>query len=151
MGLVMRKFAQFSRMPRAERKSVLEALLYLVLARVLVFAPFRWVAPLLGRTRPGTAPISPCNSTQRVVALEVRKAVLRVANNLPWHSSCLVQAIAALFMIARRRLPSTLELGVRRGGSMELAAHAWLRCGDVDIVGTETAADFPTIVAFVNE
>lgn len=131
---------------------LLEALICLVFAQVLLLVPFKWTVPLLGRpTRAITGPALPCNAKERDLALAVSQAVLSVAYRLPWHSSCLVEAIAARLMMGRRKLPSTLQLGIRREGSLELCAHAWLRCGDADVIGTETAGEFRPVVTFSND
>jgi transglutaminase superfamily protein len=80
-------------------------------------------------------------------ALVVRRAILRIAERLPWHSSCLVRALAARIMLRRRHLPSVLQFGVGRTLT-ELSAHAWVRCGEINVVGTETASDYAPIAAF---
>jgi hypothetical protein len=56
--------------------------------------------------------------------------------------------LAGGLMVRRRRLPSVIHLGARGRGAMDLSAHAWLRCGDVDVVGAEMATEYTPIVAF---
>jgi hypothetical protein len=73
---------------------------------------------------------------------------LRVSRHLPWHSSCLVCAIAGRMMLRRRGMPSLLLLGARSDPEAELAAHAWLQCGGVDVVGADIAPEYAPIVAF---
>lgn len=140
---------KFSALTPAERRALLEAVLSLGLARAMLLLPFRTIAPLIGRTasqldRPEIA----LGPAEREAALGVGRALLRAANRLPWTSSCLVRAIAGRMMLRRLGLPSVLELGARPEGAVGLAAHAWLRCGDIDVIGTETAAEFTPIAAF---
>jgi hypothetical protein len=135
-------------LPAQERWALLEAMHSLVLARMSLLIPFRWLVRLLGRLEPGTPrSIAVLSADERCAALGVRRAVLRVAVRLPWQSSCLVRALAARMMLRRRHLPSVLQFGVGRT-SRELSAHAWVRCGEIDVVGAETAPDFAPIAAF---
>jgi hypothetical protein len=135
-------------LPPQELWALLEAMLSLVLARMSLLIPFRWLAPLLGRLDPGIdRSIAVLSADERYAALGVRRAVLRVAVRLPWQSSCLVRALAARMMLRRRHLPSVLQFGVGRT-SRELSAHAWVQCGEIDVVGAETAADFALIASF---
>lgn len=145
----MRLFARFLELPPQERRSLVEAALCLGLARLLLLVPFRRLAPFLGRLQPGAdGAIAKLGADDRAAALIVRRALLRMAARLPWHSSCLVCALAGRMMLGRRRLPSVLQLGARTGPETELAAHAWLRCGDIDVVGEGNAPQYTPIAAF---
>jgi hypothetical protein len=141
--------AKFLALPRADRGALVEAVFCLAAARLLLFVPFRRLAPRLGRPHPGVdRSDTALDSPARAAALRVQAALLRAARRLPWHSSCLVCALAGRMMLGRRRLPSVLQLGARNASATELAAHAWLRCGDVDVIGAETAGLYTPIVAF---
>ena len=51
-------------------------------------------------------------------------------------------------MLRRRRVPSTLYLGVRRSGP-GLSAHAWLRSGPAIVTGgIDESARYPPIAWF---
>ena len=146
----MRLIIKYWSFSRRERVAVIEAGLCLVCARLLLLIPFRWIAPLLGRAQPPTAArhIEALPTEQRVQALGIRRALLRVSCHLPWHSSCLVCAIAGRMMLRRRRMRSVLLLGARSDPGTQLAAHAWLQCGEVDVIGAEAAPEYAPIVAF---
>lgn len=47
----------------------------------------------------------------------------------PWHATCLKRALVLYYLVARAGVPATLVIGVRRGASGELLAHAWLDRG----------------------
>ena len=144
----MRRLDKVRSLPPQERWTLIEAMLSLLLARMSLLIPFRWLARLLGRLEPGIDRSIPVLSAdERYAALAVRRAVLRVAERLPWQSTCLVRAVAARIMLRRRHLPSVLQFGVGRK-PRELSAHAWVRCGEIDVVGTESAGDFAPIAAF---
>ena len=125
----------------------LEAAFCLSCARLLLLVPFRWLTPFLGRQEAGAHEVVvSLEPHERARALAIRQALLHVAKHLPWHSSCLVSAIAGQMMLRRRRLPSVLRLGARN--DPDLAAHAWLQCGEVGVAGAEVSAQYTPIVAF---
>lgn len=146
----MRLIIKYWSFSRRERIAVIEAGLCLACARLLLLIPFRWIAPFLGRAQPATTarPVEALPAEQRGAALSIRRALLRVSRHLPWHSSCLVCAIAGRMMLRRRRMPSVLLLGTRSDPETRLAAHAWLQCGEVDVIGAEAAPEYAPIVAF---
>ena len=146
---LMRLFLRFLSLPLAEQVVLGEAVFCLALAQLLLLVPFRRWAPLLGRPQTGSGGETlRLDADQRVSALTVRRALLRAGNRLPWHASCLVRALAARVMLRRRRMPSVLHLGARNASETELAAHAWLRCGEIDVVGVEGTSAYAPIVAF---
>ena len=141
--------AKFFALPLREQRDVAEATLNLAVVQLLLLVPFRWLAPLFGRLHPGAASALPVLSEdENSSAFAVRRAMLRATGRLPWDSSCLVRSLAAQMMLRRRHLPSVLQLGVRAGAATELSAHAWLKCGDVNVVGDESAAEFTPLAAF---
>jgi len=144
----MRWLTRLRALPPQERRALIEAMISLVFARMLLLIPFRWLARMLGRLERGLDPSAAVlGADERDEALAVRRAVLRVAERLPWKSSCLVRAFAARVMLRRRHLPSVIQFGVGRT-PLEYAAHAWVRCGEIDVVGAETATNFAPIAAF---
>jgi hypothetical protein len=146
----MRLVTKYFSFSRRERRALYEAALCLVCARLLLLVPFRRIAPFLGRAEPVDAarPVAALSEEQRREAVAVRRALLRISRHLPWHSSCLVCAIAGRMMLRRRSMPSLLQLGARIDSPVALAAHAWLRSGDVDVTGADVASQYSPIVAF---
>ena len=92
---------------------------------------------------------SPEKTPYRRWVFRVAGGIHRTYLRLPWHSTCLVQAIAAMLMLQRRGLDSTLYLGVAREGDVDLAAHAWLRSGDVLVTGVDEQQQYKTISSFM--
>jgi hypothetical protein len=93
---------------------------------------------LLEETAPTrTAPLAVNEDTSRQEALVTRVswAIQRTAPHLPWRSDCLVQALAAQRWLRRGQVGSQLSLGVRKGSSDVIEAHAWLRCGNIVVTG----------------
>src|SRR4051794_30770730 len=128
----MRRIARFLRRPPGERLLLVQALVWVTLVRLgLTLLPFRklqrLLAPLL---RPRRAPIP--HAAQQ--APFISYAVKRSARYVP-RATCLTQALAAQLMLARRGLPSRLQIGVARSSAGEFSAHAWLLWDDQVITG----------------
>ncbi|NIK76076.1 hypothetical protein FHS15_001183 [Paenibacillus castaneae] len=62
--------------------------------------------------------------------------------NTFWETKCLVRAIAAMRMLEKRKIDSTLYLGTAKDASGKLIAHAWLRSGALYITGAEEMNGF---------
>ncbi len=76
----------------------------------------------------------------------VGRAVTLVAGRVPWHPTCLRQALAARRMLARRNIPCRTHVGVVDPRS--LSAHAWVTVGDLIVVGAHGAGDTTPLAAF---
>jgi Transglutaminase-like superfamily len=123
---------------------IAEALAYLALARLaVVLLPFRLIAPRLGVRRAETPPAAGLPPASRGVAW----AVAAAARRTPWRSECLEQAIAAKAMLRRRGIQSTLYLGVARD---PVAAHAWLRVGELNVTGGQDVARYAVVASFAD-
>jgi hypothetical protein len=76
---------------------------------------------------------------QLKIAQLIGWAILAAAANLPWKSSCLVQAMVAQRMLKRRGIPGVLYLGAGLGSGEpareRLSAHAWVKSGAEFITG----------------
>ncbi len=141
--------AKWRRRSRTERLLLLEAFALLGIARLLVLTvPFKWLACSLGRHMKVSSEeicISDLNLA-RIIGQAVRSA----AGNTPWESVCLPQAIAAKWMLNRRKITGTLYLGVMKDKlKMEkLTAHAWIRCGNIIITGAEGHRQYTVVSTF---
>lgn len=139
---------------RSGRRLLIEASFRLGLAALAIKAlPFRHVAPSLG-THMAKTDETPLADGSRRVCVAVARAVRIAARHLPWECKCLAQAMAAQKMLRRRRLATTLYLGLAKGGGgdeRELSAHAWLRCGDMIVTGGEAMGLFTVVSMFGHE
>jgi hypothetical protein len=125
---------------------LMEAFLYLAWARILVFMPFSKIAPSLGSRMKETTytPIQE-NST---VLKKISMALHMTSRHTLWDSKCLVRAIAAMKMLERRQIESTLYLGTTKDASGGLIAHAWLRSGSFYVTGVEEMRKFTVVGKF---
>jgi len=146
----MTRLARFLRCSPPNRRLLLEALARLCWATLLIrVVPFRWIAPHLGR--PMTESPVDIGEAELRLALRIAWAVQAVARHVPLGFVCLPQAIAAKWMLRRRRLPSTLYLGLQRQEELKLTAHAWLRVGDKILTGRAESLDHTVIATFAED
>lgn len=124
----------------------IEAALVLHLSWVLVFTvPLRITRRLFGAVEApnigvGSAPASEDKTVER--AIGVARRLRRVANLLPWHSTCLVRAIAGQMLLTRRGIGGgVIRFGVRKQNG-KLEAHAWLLLDNIALLGGEVAEDY---------
>ena len=145
----MNRISRFLRCPSPDRRLLLEALALLCWARFLIrVVPFRRIAPHLGSAMT-ESPVE-VSEEERRLAFRIAWAVQAVARNVPLGFVCLPQAIAAKWMLRRRRLPSTLYLGLQRDDELKLTAHAWLRVGNTILTGRAESLNH-TVVAMYAE
>ena len=137
-----------------DRGLLLEALLALAIARAAILTvPFRRLTPLLAQAgaapTPAQAGAAP-TPAQAAAARRIGWAIAAIAPRTPWCSNCLTQAFAATALLRRRRIPSTLYLGVARSADppQDLTAHAWVRCGEHPITGGDGQRRFTILSTF---
>ena len=140
------KAALFCQQPSQRKIAFLEAFLWLGLARgcVLLF-PFRSIAPYLGRLNQET-PEASIQSELAVVG-HIAWAIATGSRYTPWSSNCLARAIAAKMMLRRRKIASTLYLGLKKNAH-KLEAHAWLRVGEQIVTGGAIQSQFKVVSFF---
>lgn len=141
--------AKWRRRTRIERFLLIEAFLLLGLARFLVLTlPFKWLARTLGKHMSESGPYVSDRNFR--LARLIGQAVRSAANNTPWQSVCLPQAVVGQWMLKRRNIPGTVYLGVAINKSIpdKLSAHAWLRCGSSILTGADGHRQFTVVSTF---
>jgi hypothetical protein len=113
--------------------------------------PFRRLARYLGPLQTETLPDAPPEHLAQ--AQRIALAVARVSPHTPWTSNCFPQALAAKYWLRRRRIPTTLYLGVALtktddASRAEMSAHAWLRCGRLPVTGGRGHESFTVVACF---
>lgn len=78
---------------------------------------------------------APAGTHPRATARAVEAAGARL------HATCLEQGLALLLLLAVRRMPARLVIGVSRPETV-LQAHAWVECGGEVILGAAEAEAF---------
>ncbi len=144
MLTVLRALATMRRVPL-----VAEAAIALLRAYALVrLWPFSNVArSLQSLPRCATGP-----EEGIVTARRVRGAIGTEGRRLPWRPTCLVRAVAAHAMLARRGVPATVVLSVApRNEAVPVSAHAWLEAAGTVVTGGREMGRFTPIHRIGNE
>lgn len=140
------------RLSAADRRLVMETLILLGLARAAVMIlPFRWLAGILGQREKSAA--AKIETSAALPASQIRRiawAVRRIACHTPWRSNCLAKAVAGRFMLRRRQIASTLYFGMIKDSEGRLAAHAWLKSGDVVLTGGSNLDRYTIVATFTD-
>lgn len=123
---------------------MVEACLTLAAASLLVRClPFRRIARLSARSPTGPRPADPLQ-TANTVAWAVRAAARRAR----FRAVCIEQGLAAQWMLRHRGVAATMHYGVARDPARGLVAHVWVRIGERDVIGGETAGRFTPLARF---
>jgi hypothetical protein len=99
----------------------------------------------LGRVDGGAGAAAP-SAAELEEAARVGSAVSRAGARLPWHPTCLRQALATQRMLRRRRIAAQLHLGVT--SPREPSAHAWVTVGGRPVVGGSGVERYVPLTAF---
>lgn len=111
-----------------EKLLFLEAVIFLLTAKLmLLLLPFRICLRTISVQQYETQPsVEILNS--------FKKAIIRANRLSCWKNICLVQAIAARWMLQRRKIGSSLSIGIKQEPEKKMSAHAWLMVGNHEIV-----------------
>lgn len=142
----MKKLKLFLSLDWKKKKLLIEAVFYLAWACMLKKIPFSKVARSLGDEMHET--VHSLDLVNHQMLRQVSQAVQLMSSYTFWESTCLVQAIAAMKMLEKRNIESTLYLGTAKDGRGKLIAHAWLRSGAVYITGAKEMHKFTVVNKF---
>ncbi|WP_339222356.1 lasso peptide biosynthesis B2 protein [Paenibacillus sp. FSL H8-0332] len=123
-----------------------ETLWRLMLVRIQLLFPFARTAPQLGVKSLETPSVSKASDIRRIQ--QITKAIRVMSRYTPWKSTCMVRAVAALKMLEKRGIESTLYMGVARDKQGQMIAHAWLRSGAHYVSGDDAMQGFVVVEKF---
>lgn len=141
-----RKITAFFSLSSGQRLMMVEAYLFLAWARFVKLLPFSKTAPRLGTAMLETSHESKLQ--HEAIARMVSRSVRTMSKYTFWESQCLVKAIAAMKMLERRGIESTLYLGTAKDHNGKMVAHAWLRSGPGYVTGYEEMRRFTVVAIF---
>lgn len=132
-----------------ERWLLIKAALIVFLVRVgLRIVPYKKIQQLSDRVSTSSS-LERARRDDLTYQNQVVRAVRAVARHTLGEKPCLVQAIAAQWMLRHTGHPSTLHIGVAKDDEERLNAHAWLeRRGDVIIGGRSSTYCYIPITKF---
>lgn len=146
----MHKLKVFFELGFKKQLMLIEAFILSGLYRfAIIFLPFKYVKRQLGEAKK--------ESTYKVddaiyqEAKHIRFIVLLACKYTPWESKCLVRAMLVQHFLKRKKIPTTIYLGVNKDELNEMKAHAWIRCGDMIVTGQYEKDHFIQVASFSNE
>ena len=125
---------------------VFKALFYALQVRfMMLFVKFKRYESRLGIR--GKKDESIVTEDQMKVVMKVKSAVIGVSKYTPWESKCMVQAVAAKWLLEKYNIPSTIYFSIMKDpeNKTELKAHAWLIVGDYVMTGREGHRAFKVV------
>ncbi len=141
----------------ARRALAMEAAICLVGARLaLLLVPFSWLARRWGAFVSATDPRVPAEQSAGAGrcaerAVQISAAVTTASRRLPFQTLCLPRAMAARWMLQRRRIPSIMHFGAFRATEQPFGAHAWLEAEGVEVTGYPLGPELVEIGCFLPE
>jgi hypothetical protein len=141
----MKHLRKFMRLPAAERRLLVKAIMLLCAVRVgLALLPFRTSRRLLATL--ALLPVGLRGVEDRCSADKVVRSVEVAGRLMPRASTCLTQALTAQVLLLRRGNPALVHIGTVKGGRGELKAHAWLESGGEVVMGGGELEQFTPLV-----
>ena len=127
------RFRSFLRLSRDDRRSLVAAIGAVASARLLLWAlPSRLLTAVLARSA-ARAKIGRDPRDAQAVGRRIGEDVARAARLVP-RATCLVQALAAQWLITRSGESAALRFGVAKD-ARGVEAHVWLESGGQAVLG----------------
>lgn len=145
----MQKVKIFFSFDTKMKSLLIEAFFLLAWARILKFFPFVKISQSFGERMNETT--FHLNDQNIIIIRNISMAVNTMCRYTFWESKCLVKAIAAMKMLERRKIESTLYLGTGKDQNGKFIAHAWLRSGPFYISGYEGMENFTVVATFAKK
>ena len=136
----MRRLRRFARLPWAEKSLLMRALLVVTVTRLGL-----WLLPIGAVRR-----IALRDRKKASVAYSVTElvwAVKAVSRYVPV-ATCLTQALALQWLLARSGHTSRIHLGARKDLKGKFQAHAWVECEDRVVMGGPEAHEYVPLTAW---
>ncbi|MET1179929.1 lasso peptide biosynthesis B2 protein [Peribacillus simplex] len=146
---IVKKAQTFLKLNFKTKLLYIEAFLHLGRARYLKSISFSKVAPTLGELMKESS--FELIAADKETLANVSRAINIMSRYTIWESQCLVKAMAAMKMLEKRKIDSTLYLGTAKDENGGLIAHAWLRSGPFYITGAEVMDRFTVVSKFSKE
>lgn len=122
-------------LPADARRRLFHAAIAVAMVRLaLSLTPFCWVRARVGVRKPGLRAPGGVSASQWAWAVRV------VARRIP-RASCLTQALALQWLLARAGCSARIHIGVAKHAARGFEAHAWLESGGEILIGGEESLD----------
>ena len=115
----------------------------------IMFLPFKYVKKQLGEAK--TESTYEVDDAVYQEAKQIRNIVLLACKYTPWESKCIVRAMLVQHFLKRKKIATTIYLGVNKDELQNMKAHAWIRCGEMIVTGEYENDHFIQVARFSNE
>ena len=133
---------KFLRLPFSEKRLILVAIYYLLFYSFLIYLiPFRLWVDRIGKKKE-TMDQNLLKDNEKVYVKKVKLSIFRANKILLELGKCFAISLALKTMLSKKRIDTTLFLGVRKANSESLVAHAWLKVGDLTLYGGSKSQHF---------
>lgn len=146
-SLFYKRIFKFIKVPFSIKLLLIEVFILTGIIRLaVIIIPFKKLVKFFGRHNEESS--REINDTEKAFAGIVAWAVNIVSKITPWKNTCIVKALTAQILLTRRKVSSTLYLGVAKDDKNNLEAHAWLRSGENIITGEAESKRFKQVARF---
>ncbi len=141
MNKLNSQIKKFYQIPFTEKKPLFEAAFFLFTAKMLLLIfSFKFCIRFIKSKNCS-------NNNIDLKQLQRLKTAINRANQLAfWKNVCLVQSLAARWMLQRRKISSQLSLGVAHDKNKKVIAHAWLKVNDFEM--TEKELEYKELINY---
>ena len=146
---VLTEIKKLAKLTLSDYTIMAEALFYLLVSDFLIYLlPMRWWSSWIGEARQAFD-AKPVPEHQKQTVGKVRKNVFRANKLLLKSSRCFALSMALKKMLSRRNISVSLYLGVNKGETGNLKAHAWVKGGERIIYGGSNASEnYTQLISF---
>ena len=142
----MKRLRRFVRLSSTEQSRLARALSVLAAIRFgLWLMPFPAVLRVLSKLQPPRSHLQVSEGLS-VSEVEVVWAVKAVSRYIP-NVTCLTQALAVQFLLARSGYASRIQIGVAQDEESRFEAHAWVECRNAVVIGASGVARFTPLLS----
>lgn len=147
----MKSLLTFYKMNTEKKKLIVEALFYTGIFRfIILVVPMKKIKKYLGEYNKEEVIGMDINNEINIIEIEkIKWAIENVAKHTFWESKCLVQAMTGQKMLNKRKMISTLYLGIKFNENDEMKAHSWLRSGRYIVTGGYNLVDYKIVGKFL--
>lgn len=128
------KASKFLALSSTDRRLIVQAWVFQMAAGFLLKAvPFRAI-PRYFRNPVTAAGEGTGTGVNPELLSSIRSALIRTSPYVWWRNRCLVQSLAARWILKKRGIMSHLYLGLAKDADKKTVAHAWIKVGENEIV-----------------
>ncbi|MGH4119449.1 lasso peptide biosynthesis B2 protein [Clostridium sp.] len=144
---LINKLKKFSKLSFRDQWLLIQVFILSGIVRfAILFLPFYKLARFAGKYKEESPQL--LNDIEKVNMNKIAWAVWIVSRYTPWESKCFVKALTAQIMLKKRKVSTTLYLGVAKDEKNNPIAHAWLRSGTDIITGGSGYRSFTQVAKF---